>query len=43
MIANKLLKWTMVKEMIPTPNVSQLTPMEPLEHFSTTKDTTGYL
>jgi hypothetical protein len=43
MIANKLLKWTMVKEMIPTPNVSQHKPMEPLEHFSTTKDTTDYL
>ncbi|WJX61160.1 beta-galactosidase [Trifolium repens] len=33
----------MVKEMIPTPNVSQHKPMEPLEHFSTTKDTTDYL
>nr|XP_027193274.1 beta-galactosidase 13-like [Cicer arietinum] len=33
----------MAKEKIPTLDVSQLKSMEPLEHFSTTKDTTDYL
>jgi hypothetical protein len=41
-VANKL-QLTMVKEIIPTPDVSQLKSREPLEHFSATKDTTDYL
>lgn len=33
----------MVKEMIPTPDASQIKTMEPSEHFSTTKDNSDYL
>ncbi|CAK8540030.1 unnamed protein product [Lathyrus sativus] len=37
------LQWTMVKEIIPTPDASQIKTMEPSEHFSTTKDNSDYL
>ncbi|MED6208636.1 hypothetical protein PIB30_047173 [Stylosanthes scabra] len=40
--ANKL-QWTMFKEKIPTPDNSPLKFVEPMEHFSTTKDETDYL
>ncbi|KAL1316021.1 hypothetical protein AAHE18_15G034600 [Arachis hypogaea] len=41
-IANNL-QWTMFKETIPTPDTSPLKFVEPLEHFSTTKDDSDYL
>ncbi|KAJ4714153.1 Beta-galactosidase [Melia azedarach] len=42
-IANKGLQWEMSKEAIPTLNGSSIKSPTPLEHWSTTKDTTDFL